>query len=87
LVIGWDMEDASRKRTSGGIIQQTRLTKGLTVPLIRVCIKAGVAGFSVFFFLRSLFYFPPNVLDVQQHEDLTSATNSYAHVFARACAF
>jgi hypothetical protein len=40
----------------GGVIQQTRLTEGLTVPFIGVCMKVGAAGFSDIFY-RS--YIPP----------------------------
>ena len=41
----------------GGIIQQTRLTKGLTVSLIGVCMKVGAAGFPILFVIALLF--PP----------------------------
>ena len=44
--------------------------------------KVGAAGFP-----RLLFYFPPNLLDAQQHKDLTGAADPYADVSARACTF
>jgi hypothetical protein len=67
------------------VIQQTRLTEGLTVPFIGVCMKVGAAGFSNIFCDRSSIF--PDLLDVQQHKDLTGVANPYTDVFVRACTF
>jgi hypothetical protein len=60
--------------------------EGLTVTFIGVCMKVGVASFPIFFAIALLFP-PPNLLSVQQHEDLTGAADPYTDVFVRACTF
>ena len=69
----------------GGMIQRTRLTVGLTMSLIGVCMKVGAAGFPMLFVIALLF--PPNLLAVQQQKDLTGAADPYADAFARTSTF
>jgi hypothetical protein len=69
----------------GRMIQRTRLTEGLTVSLIGVCMKVGAAGFLILFVIALLF--PSNLLAVQQYKDLTGAADPYTDVFARASTF
>jgi hypothetical protein len=52
-------ESLAQADVRGRIIQQTRLTKGLTVLLIRVCMKLGAAGFPIFFVI--VLQFPPQL--------------------------
>jgi hypothetical protein len=75
----------TRVGVRGGMIQRMRLTEGLTVALVGVCMKVGAAGFPILLVIALLF--PPNLLAVQQHKDLTGAADPYTDVFARASAF
>jgi hypothetical protein len=50
--------------------------------LIGVCMKVGAVGFSDTFVIALL---SPNLLDIQQHKDLTGAADPYTDVFARTC--